>query len=838
MRFPWPSCVNLPWKFSMHRQLLLYIFLIVPNLLSSQIKQRVYDATRTDASIQIDGKLNEDAWKTGNIASDFIALEPVPGEKAHEKSEVSILYSDEAIYIGAYLHDVSKDSILRELTERDRIGNTDWFGFVLDTYRDEINGLEFIVTASGVQFDAKLSTFGEDPEWNAVWYSETAVTDSGWYCEMKIPYSAIRFPEEKVQDWNINLVRYIRRIRQKNFWNEIKPTVNGFLTQSGRMEGLENIIPPFRLSITPYLAFGFQNDQSHSEGEQNITSFSGGLDLKYGINDAFTLDMTLIPDFSQVQSDNTILNLSQFEVKYAENRQFFTEGTELFNKADLIYFRRVGGVPIGYFDVEAMQDSGYTLQENPDRQQLINALKVSGRDKNGLGIGVFNGLTNNTYAYVMSKEGDTEKILTDPLTNYNAFVLDQNLKNNSYVSLINTNVSRQGNYYNSNVLGTQFKFMDNNNMYGVVGSGSWSSLYGDSKIEYVDQDGFESYVEIAKYGGNFNAWISNRIVSDTYDRNDMGYITLRNIVVSEYGMNYNIYEPFGNYNRAEVYLGLDYTHLYNSGAFADFGIYHELFLMTRNFNAYGYSVYLAPIKNHDYWEARAPGRYYLMPENYGFGTWYSSDYRKKLAFDANVYYRTFNSDRYRLTLSFSPRVRVNDKISFILDLTNYDYKNDIGWVDEVESDIIMGQRNINTLETLLDFKYTFTNKMGLNFRLRHYWSKVDYNAYNLLEMDGTLSPTDYTNLDEYGVDQNNINFNIFNIDMVYRWVFSPGSEINFIWKNVIQDNNVNVDVNYFQNFQNTLEQDKINSFTLKVLYFLDYLWVKNLLSNRQLRNKA
>jgi hypothetical protein len=375
-------------------------------------------------------------------------------------------------------------------------------------------------------------------------------------------------------------------------------------------------------------------------------------------------------------------------------------------------------------------------------------------------------------------------------------------------------------------------------MYGVEGSGSWSSLYGDSQIEYEDQDGFESNIQIAKYGGNFNAWLSNRIVSDTYDRNDMGYITLRNIVVTEYGMKYNIFEPFGNYNRAEVYLGLDYTNLYNSGDFADFGIYHELFLMTRSFNAYGYSVYLAPLKNHDYWEARAPGRYYLMPENYGFGAWYSSDYRKKFAFDANVYYRAFNSDRYRLTLSFSPRVRLNDKISFILDLTNYDYKNDIGWVDEVASDIIMGQRNINTLETLLDFKYTFTNKMGLNFRLRHYWSKVDYNAYNLLEMDGTLSPTDYTNLDEYGVDQNNINFNIFNIDMVYRWVFSPGSEINFVWKNVIQDNNVNVDVRYFQNIQNTLEQDKINSFTLKVLYFLDYLWVKNLLSDRQVRNKA
>ena len=822
----------------MHYRLLIYILLFSPLFAYSQQKQKVYEATRTQDHIQIDGKLTEEAWKMGNLATDFIALEPVPGEKAHEKTDVTILYSDEAIYIGAHLHDVAKDSILKELTERDQIGNTDWFGFVVDTYRDEINGFEFIVTAAGVQFDAKLSAFGEDSEWNAVWYSETTITDEGWYCEMKIPYSAIRFPEKKVQDWNINIIRSIRRIRQKVFWNEIKPTVNGFLTQSGRMEGLEDIVAPFRLSITPYVAFGFQNDQNNEPGNQNIKSFSGGMDLKYGINDAFTLDMTLIPDFSQVQSDNTVLNLSQFEVKYDENRQFFTEGTELFNKADLIYFRRVGGVPIGYFEVETLQDSGYTIQENPERQQLINAVKISGRNKKGLGVGVFNGLTNNTYSYVTSEDGNSEKILTDPLTNYNAFVLDQNLKNNSYVSLINTNVSRQGDFYNANVLGTQFKFMDNNNMYGVEGFGSWSSLYGDSKVEYENQDGFESNVQLGKYGGNFNAWISNRIVSDTYNRNDMGYITLRNIVTTEVGMNYNIYEPFGNYNRAGAYIGLDYTNLYNSGAFADFGIYHDLFLITRDFNAYGYSVYLAPIKNHDYWEARTPGRYYLQPENYGFGAWFSSDYRKTFAFDINIHYRTFNSDRYRLNLSFSPRVRLNDKVSFILELNNYNYKNDIGWVDEVSSDIILGQRNINTLETLLNLKYTFTNKMGLNFRLRHYWSNVEYNNYFLLDMDGTLSPTDYSNFDEYGADQNNINFNIFNIDMVYRWVFSPGSEINFIWKNVIQDNNVNVKVNYFQNFQNTLEQDQINSFTLKVLYFLDYLWVKKLVTKNQIRNRG
>ena len=800
--------------------------------------QRHYEIIRISETIDVDGELNEEVWKQGNVASDFISLEPVPGAKPIQPSEVRIFYDDEAIYVGAYLKDVSKDSILRELTERDQIGNSDWFGIVFDTYQDNINGFEFIVTAAGVQFDAKLSAFGEDGSWNAVWYSETTITDQGWYCEIKIPYSAIRFPKEAVQEWNINIMRNIRRVRQKVFWNEIDPKVNGFLTQSGKMTGIENIVSPFRLSITPYLALGFQNNQNNEPGDQNIKSISGGMDLRYGINDAFTLDLTLIPDFSQVQSDNTVLNLSQFEVKYDENRQFFTEGTELFNKADLIYFRRVGGTPIYYYDVEDMIDSSETVLDNPDRQQLINALKVSGRDKKGLGVGVFNAITQNTYANISSENGTSHQLVTDPLTNYNAFVLDQNLKNNSYLSLINTNVSRQGDFYNANVLGTQFKFMDKNNMYGVEGSGSWSKKYGESQVPIVNDEGYTFEVNLGKMSGNFNYSASTEVISDEYDRNDMGFSTLNNVVRSNFDLSYNIYDPFGNYNQGGAYLSIFYNNIYNSGAFAEFALYQEVFLFTKKFNAYGYYIYLEPTANHDYWETRVEDRFYLRPPNYEFSAWYSSDYRKVFAFDARLTYHTFNSDRRQVLVAFSPRVRVNDKLSFILDLSSYDFKNDIGWADETSEDIILGKRDQNTVESTLNIKYTFTNKMGLNFRLRHYWSVVEYSEYYSLQENGSILLSDYKNLDENGNDLNNINFNIFNIDMVYRWVFSPGSEVNFIWKNIIQSNEINTEVNYFQNLRNTLQQEQINSLTIKVLYYLDYLWVKNLASQRHIRDHS
>jgi len=790
---------------------------------------RSYNAVRIFNEINIDGNLNEIAWNDAEIATGFISLQPVPGLPAEQATEVKIMYDDEAIYIGAFMHEVSKDSIPRELTERDNIGNSDFFGIAFDTYKDNINGFEFVVTAAGTQFDARITTFGEDDNWNAVWYSKTTLTDSGWVAEIKIPYSAIRFPKKDIQDWNLNMFREIRRFRQQVFWNELDPKVDGFLTQSGNMHGVRDIDPPLRLAFIPYVAFGYQNNSGSDVEVHNSSTYSGGMDLKYGINDAYTLDMTLIPDFSQAQSDNTILNLTQFEVRYDENRQFFTEGTELFDKADLIYWRRVGGVPMLHYSVEDSLNDGDVLTDNPDVTQLLNAFKISGRNASGLGIGVFNAFTKPMYASINNDENGSRKVLTDPFTNYNSLVVDQNLKNNSYLSFINTNVSRANNFYNANVLGTQFKFLEKTNTYGVQGSGSWSKKYGESVIDVDYSDGFTYEVAVGKVSGNLTYYIENEIVSDKYDRNDFGFIRINNVISTEAEVSYNIFESFGRYNRAGFSFNMDHLAIYNTGNFADFGFGFDSFFITKKFNAYGVYMWFEPIQNHDYWETRVDDRYYLEPENFNIGGWYSSDYNKKFAFDINTNYRTFNSDHRRLNIMLSPRFRASDKLSFRLNLFSFNRMNDIGFAEIIDDDdIILGKRDQNTFETRLNIKYTFTNKMGLNFRLRHYWSKVVYNDYFSLNPDGTLGDTDYTPIDDDGYDYNNANFNAFNIDMIYSWVFLPGSELSFIWKNIIQDNTVNVDENYFENLANTLQLDQINTFTIKALYYLDYLWIKKL----------
>jgi len=806
--------------------------------------QRNYTTKRTPAPIKIDGRLNDIGWNEAETASGFIALEPKPGVPADQPTFVKILYDDDAIYIGAFLKEVAKDSILRELTERDNIGNSDFFGIVFDPYQGNINGFEFIVTPAGTQFDAKLTTFGEDANWDAVWYSNTTISDTGWTVEMKIPYSAIRFPKKEIQHWNLNIIRNIRRLRQKVFWNELDPKIDGFLTQSGQLSGIENIKPPFRLQFFPYLAVSNQNSRLDGQSKNNIT-YSGGMDLRYGINDAFTLDMTLIPDFSAAQSDNTILNLSQFEVRYDEKRQFFTEGTELFDKADLIYWRRVGGVPLLYNNFyvgDTLPDGGVVIS-NPDSQQLINAFKISGRNVRGLGVGVFNGIAKATHAEIDMGDNRMRQELTDPLTNYNAIVIDQNLKNNSYISLINTNVSRSGKFYNANVLGTQFSFRDKSNTWGIEGSGSWNNKYGNSVIEIENNNGFTSDIAIGKVSGNLTFSLENEIVSDNYDRNDFGFLRFNNTVESNADISYNIYDPFGRFNKGGASFYINYLSLYNTGAFADFGFGMNGFLITKKFNAYGGGFGLEPIRNHNYFEIDIPGIYYLEPKNYRFNAWYSSDYSKVFAVDISVRYRFYSkSDQINYRIRFAPRVRVNNKLGFVLELFNSTTDNDVGLVDFVDNgdqlEPIMGMRDRKTFESIFNIKYTFTNVMGLNFRLRHYWAKVVYNQYYSLNDDGTLGFSDYNPLDDDGNDRNNINFNAFNIDMVYNWVFLPGSELSLIWKNIIQSNDFHTDDNYFENLSTVLAQDQINIVTLKVRYYLDFLVIQKMLRNKKTAKKG
>lgn len=806
-------------------QILLIFLFLIPGFLFSQNKT-ISAVFIEDNSIHVDG-FAEELWSGVPVASGFTQVQTKPGEKASFPSKVKIAYDHTGLFVFARMHDPKPDSILREIGQRDQENtNSDEFTVILDTYNDKINGYVFTVTASGVQIDKRISANGEDVSWNAVWYSKVLHDSLGWTVELKIPFSAIRFYSGESMVWGVNFGRGIRRYREISYWNKVDPKVDGLINQSGTLTGLRNIKPPVRLSLTPYVASYLYHE---SEGGLS-TSQSAGADLKYGINESFTLDLTLIPDFGQVQSDNLVLNLSPFEVRYNEFRPFFTEGTELFNKGGFFYSRRVGGTPI-FFQNEYDGVSREELIENPSSAQLINAFKLSGRTRKGLGIGVFNAVTAPGYA-VFDTSGIRQEILTSPLTNYSVIVADQSLKNNSYISFVNTNVTRSNKVQDANVSGGLFRLVNKSNTLAVKGKAALSALYGFDAPEYEETSsvtGHEAELEFAKISGSFTTGIGYLQKSDHYEINDLGYLALNNIKEIYGSMGYSKYSPFWKVNNWHNKLSYSYSRLYSPDLFYKFFVqFTGNTTFTKQFLSVGYTISTEPVPVHDHYEARVPGFAYIVPENYTISSWISSDYRKKLALDINGSFRRFNEPgRKTWKVSVSPRIRMSNRILVILGEEANFASNDAGFVTLSGKVPVIGTRDVVTFTQSLNGRFVFSPLMNINLRLRHYWSQAVYEDYFALVPNDVRLQTGEEKVSFNPGEDYDINFNVVNLDLVYSWTFSPGSELNFTWKFYQLDNQSEIYTNYIDLLGYLHGRPFYNTLSLKVLYYLDYQEVKN-----------
>jgi len=814
--------------------------------------KRQLAALRIEQAPKLDGVLDEPVWQQAQPATDFIQNRPNPGPHEKHPTEVRVLYDDAALYVGAIMHDVSLDSIPKELTGRDGFGNSDFIGIFLDTYHDQLNGYAFFVTTGGVQMDARYSPAGgEDFNWNAVWESRTSLRGTDWVAEMRIPYSAIRFSTADVQHWGLNFMRQRKRENQAFFWSEVKPQVDGFVNQWGELTGVQGVKPPLRLSLTPYVSAYVNHYPYNIQGKRNAsTSFNGGADVKWGINESFTLDATLVPDFGQVQSDNQVLNLSPFEVQFNENRAFFTEGTELFNKGNLFYSRRVGATPVGFYGVAT--GTNERILRNPSETPLLNATKVSGRTSKGLGIGVFNALSNDVYATVRNDEsGQERQVLTQPFSNYSIAVLDQSLKNNSYVSLINTNVTRAGATYDANVTGGLFRFANKKNSYAVDGRVVYSRRRGlqfGTNKEIDDQDGFKYQVGVGKISGNFTWGFNHGIESNTYNPNDLGILFGNNNISNSLDVAYRKYKPFWKVNNFSIFANATHSLLYKPTTYQALNFYLGAnTTFTKSFNQIGFDLNVDPV-THDFYEPRvAPlgSAYVRVPANARMVWFINSDGRKKFAYGLNAGIQYYAQDERlvrprRTGYSFGayPRFRVNDHLTFRYSLDWSLRNNQIGYVNGGLSaseildapfmgQTLLGRRNVATLSNVASVAYTFTNRMSFTLRVRQYTSNVRYADFATLGRNGDETPAAY--------QRNRDNtYNAFNVDAVYSWWFAPGSQVSVVWKNAgatfLQAEEATPQ--FYDNFNNTINTPHNNSVSVKVLYYLDYLTLRKGLQAR------
>ena len=789
--------------------------------------QKEIKAVRTTENIKIDGLLNEAAWSEAPASDRFIQTSPDPGKASRQKSKIRILYDDKALYVGAILYDTAPDSILTELTLRDNAENDDWFGVFLNPYDDGLAGTGFSVTAAGVQLDGRFTPEDRDMSYDLVWASEVRIHDSGWTVEMRIPYSAIRFPKSKEQHWAINFIREIRRYREESWWNEVTPDGPGVLTQMGYLTGIRDIEPPLRLSFTPYISTYL--DITSDPVDHSLKSderINGGMDLKYGINDAFTLDMTLIPDFGQVEFDEQVLNLSPFEVRFDERRQFFTEGVQLFNRGDIFYSRRIGGTPFYRDEVASQLKENETLTSNPGRSQLINATKISGRNSKKLGIGFFNALENRMYATAEDEQGRSRQILSNPLTNYNIIVLDQALKNNSYVAFINTNVWREGAAPEANVSAGEFELRDKTNTYSGSGGINISQHYypGPDNTEL----GLQYWGAIKKISGNFQFDLSYFVMDDQYDQSDLGFQLNNNTREADITLSYNIYEPKGPFIRHLNDINISYNRLYNPNALVSWNISAFHLTTFQNFLTVGSRIYASPAGYNDYFDPRKEGFFYHRPASGGIFAFFSPDYRKKFVVDIRGGVDlTEEKGRWGFFANVAPRIRFNDKFFTTFSWSQNRSYHDVGYATFWEDKVIFGQRNQLTLTQTLIGSYIFNNKMGMRMKLRHYWSKVKYFQFYELLSNGELAQTAYSGSDSQGEPLHNTNFNALTLDLGYSWRFAPGSDLSLVWKLSIFQSGNDLPLDYFKNLDLLADNPAFNGLSLKVIYYIDYLNVKD-----------
>jgi len=524
---------------------------------------------RVIGEIHVDGRLDEAAWQAAEPAGDFRQLQPDEGAPATERTELRVLFDDDALYVGARLYDDSPSGIVRRRSRRDVPADADGFSIFLDPNHDHLTAMEFHVSAAGVQRDVYVyNDVTEDATWDAVWSSAVALDEEGWTVEMRIPFSQLRFPRTAHPVWGINAERLVFRKHEWSWLALVPRNVNALASRMAHLEGLPDLRQPKHLELRPYATTRGEfttpragdpfNDGSRLLGDI-------GADVKYGIRSNLTLDGTVNPDFGQVEVDPAVVNLTAFESFFEEKRPFFIEGsqtfanyghsgattnTAFFRPEPIIYYsRRIGRVPQGTTVAEFV--------DAPRSTTILGAAKLAGRTRAGWTLSSIDAITAREHADV-SDGLDRREVEIEPLTNYFAGRAFKELGSRGGIGFIGTATDRSfddprlaaslvGHAWVGGVDGHWF--LDSQNGWVVHGSLAGSHLRGDRAAILALQRAPARYyqrpdaphVHVDPTATSLSGWMGdlaltrnrgNVIVdarlwgnSPGFDANDLGFVT-------------------------------------------------------------------------------------------------------------------------------------------------------------------------------------------------------------------------------------------------------------------------------------------------------------------------
>lgn len=572
-----------------------------PDTARSQSQVPQLQALRIDGKgIEIDGRLDESFWECAPAATGFVQFQPDEGAPASERTEVRVLYGERALYVGIRAFEKDPTAIEAQLTRRDQHSYSDWLYVAIDSYSDKRTAFKFSTNPKGVKRDAYLyNDTRMDYDWDAVWEVQAAIDNLGWTAEFRIPYSQLRFPRKRDLTWGIQFGREIARKEETSHWAPLSAQEYATVSKFGTLRGLNGVKPPRRLELMPYTMMKLQRapgDTINPLFEENEFTVTLGMDMKYGVTGDLTLDVTVNPDFGQVEADPAEVNLTAFETFFPERRPFFLEGADIFDfvvgygptgmpDEKLFYSRRIGREPRG--DVNSQ--GGY--MEIPDATTIQIAEKLSGKTASGWTVGLLHASTAKEEAHIVTGGGQDVYEVVEPSTQYGLVRLQKDFRNGrSALGMISTGVFRRSETADAMDLhrravtgGIDFRHRfggDNYLLSGyVIGtqvSGSKESIaalqqapsrymqrpdadhvtYDPDRTSLEGTTASLTFGKVAGAPGQYGAVIRSR--TPGFEVNDMGFARRSDLLMSSAWLEYHQYVPTRYFRRYSLHSYIYY----------------------------------------------------------------------------------------------------------------------------------------------------------------------------------------------------------------------------------------------------------------------------------------
>ncbi len=812
--------------------IVLFIF-IIP---AKAEEKNIYIAIRTDKPPVIDGNVDEDIWDTSSVQDNFYQREPDDGEPATERTELRILYDDAALYISFICFDSEPDKIVRRLTRRDRRVPSDFVQIAIDSYNDRTTAFVFEVNAAGVKRDYIMLDDGrsEDLSWDGIWDAAVAMRDDGWSVEMKIPYQTLRFSEADEQIWGFNAARMIDRKNEFILWSHISQSSRAVVSRFGVLRGLHDLNPPRSLLVLPYALAGathWPSNQLPKPVNRFDSNLDIGADIQYGISNKTTLNISVNPDFGQVELDEVILNLSAFETFYPERRPFFVEGASVFRtvgalgggllRTHMFYSRRIGRQPSRFHHIpDSIDTETWYLKNNPAASPILGAVKLSTQSGNGWAGGFLNATTGRTHKILRSPDDEHIRIETETLSNYSVGRIRYDLSNpGSYIGAIATSVFRENGVPQAYSGGIDWNYNTQN--YAFITDGLFATTLRNTRNGI--QQGYHAQARIQTMSHDvFNAMIGSSLFTKDFNPNDIGFNTASNVGIYYIWFSLRRLEPFWIIRRIN-FSQFNYTaNILDSGMRFIRGAEPNLSITWMNYwvTSMGGNFDSEMI---DPFESRGMG-YYKQPGSRRMWAFVRSDNRKPVSVGVQYSYgnrQHAGIDRsYELPLTF--RAGYHSEITL-----NPSYRisrGTIGWVSNItgilEPDVttsVFGRRNVDQINTTLRFTHTFHPDLSLQGYLQYFWARGEYYTFFKLEETGAISdlPVEYNKSTYRNPD---FNRSAFNINVILRYEYQPGSTIFLVWTHNKQESLNDYSISAGSFFNRTLESPSMNILMLKWTY--------------------